>query len=111
MSKEFKDLSNGYVFQYVFKNLNLLTTMAKDLFDFNLTGYRLINSEYSKVSDNKCVMTLTNGTENVIVYMKNDKISGSDDHDFTTFMVEARPLTYEKMQKEYPTTVLAIHCS
>jgi len=43
--------------------------------------------------------------------MKNDKISGSDDHDFTTFMVEARPLTYEKMQKEYPTTVLAIHCS
>ena len=82
MSKEFKDLSNGYVFQYVFKNLNLLTTMAKDLFDFNLTGYRLINSEYSK-----------------------------DDHDFTTFMVEARPLTYEKMQKEYPTTVLAIHCS
>lgn len=107
MAKKFYGLSNGYVFQHVFQNLKSLNYFTTNVYDFDLSGYRYINSEFSKVSTNECVLTLTNGKQNVLVHMETKKLDGFK-NDVVFFINNVGPITYKKVNRKYPTIILGI---
>lgn len=105
MQEKICGLSNGYVFHHVFSKFHLLKQFAKDMYEFDLTGYHFIDSEYSKVSTNECTLTLTNGTKNVLVEMETKKLDGFDDT-LIFFTHDIGPIMYKKANKKYPTVIL-----
>lgn len=107
MSKKMYGLSNGYVFHDVFSELKLLKQFAKDVYEFDLTGYHFVHSEFDKVSTNACTLTLTNGTRNILVEMEAKKLDGFDDT-IVFFTNYIGLVTYKKANKKYPTLILGV---
>ena len=105
MNDKLVGLSNGYCFQYVFKDFKLLKQFAKDVYGFDLTGYHFIHSEFDKVSRDECTLTLTNGKRNVLVKKKTKKLEGFD-NTVVFFVNDKGPTMYKRAHKNYPTIIL-----
>lgn len=98
-------LSNGYVFHNVFSKFKLLKQFVQDVYDFDLSGYHFIHSEFDKVTANECTLTLTNGKRNVLIEMKTKKLDGLNDS-VVFFTNDIGSIMYEKARKKYPTIIL-----